>query len=73
MPKLPILKPREVVSILNHLGFAEIRQPLPQTVSPFGWQGYDGSVSHWSRHLTSLLRKIIEDIRLTPEEFVKLV
>jgi hypothetical protein len=27
MSKLPVLKPREVVAILNNLGFTEIRQP----------------------------------------------
>lgn len=26
MPKLPVLKPREVVSVLGQLGFSEIRQ-----------------------------------------------
>ena len=74
MPKLPILKPREVVSILNHLGFAEIRQ----RGSHKQFRHPDGRVTtvpfHAGRDISpSLLRKIIEDIRLTPEEFVKLV
>ena len=74
MPKLPILKPREVVSILNHLGFAEIRQ----RGSHKQFRHPDGRVTtvpfHAGRDISpSLLRKIIEDIRLTPEEFAKLL
>ncbi len=52
MPKLPILKPREVVSILSHLGFVEVRQR--------------GSHKQF-RHADG------RDIRLTADEFLKLI
>ena len=73
MPKLPILKPREVVSILSQLGFAEVRQ----RGSHKQFRHTDGRVTtvpfHAGRDISpNLLRKIIEDIRLTPEEFLKL-
>ncbi len=72
MPKLPILKPREVVSILTQLGFTEVRQ----RGSHKQFRHADGRVTtvpfHAGRDISpSLLRKIIEDIRLTPEEFLK--
>ncbi len=74
MPKLPVLKPREVVSVLSHLGFAEVRQ----RGSHKQFRHVDGRVTtvpfHAARDISpNLLRKIIEDIRLTPEEFVKLL
>lgn len=74
MPKLPILKPQEVVSILNQLGFSEARQ----RGSHKQFRHSDGRVTtvpfHSGRDISpSLLRKIIEDIRLTPEEFLKFV
>ena len=74
MPKLPILKPREVVGILAQLGFAEIRQ----RGSHKQFRHADGRVTTVSFHpgrdiSPNLLRKIIEDIRLTPEAFLKLL
>jgi predicted RNA binding protein YcfA (HicA-like mRNA interferase family) len=74
VPKLPILKPREVVSILNRLGFVEVRQRGSHKQFRHG----DGRVTtvpfHAGRDISpNLLRKIIEDVRLTPEEFLKFV
>jgi Predicted periplasmic or secreted lipoprotein len=74
LPKLPVLKPREVVSVLLQLGFAEVRQ----RGSHKQFRHTDGRVTtvpfHGGRDISpNLLRKIIEDIRLTPEEFVELV
>jgi len=74
LPKLPVLKPRDVVSVLSHLGFAEVRQ----RGSHKQFRHSDGRVTtvpfHAGRDISpNLLRKIIEDIRLTPEEFIKLL
>jgi len=74
LPKLPVLKPRDVVSVLSHLGFAEVRQ----RGSHKQFRHPDGRVTtvpfHAGRDISpNLLRKIIEDIRLTPEEFIKLL
>lgn len=74
MPKLPILRPREVVSILNQLGFVEVRQ----RGSHKQFRHADGRVTtvpyHMGRDISpNLLRKIIEDIRLTADEFLKFV
>ena len=71
---MPVLKPREVVRVLSHLGFAEVRQ----RGSHKQFRHSDGRVTtvpfHGGRDISpNLLRKIIEDLRLTPEEFVKLL
>lgn len=72
MPKLPVLKPREVVAVLGKLGFAEVRQ----RGSHKQFRHFDGRVTtvpfHPGRDISpALLRQIIEDIRLTPEEFLR--
>ncbi|HEX9407665.1 MAG TPA: type II toxin-antitoxin system HicA family toxin [Thermoanaerobaculia bacterium] len=72
MPKLPVLKPRELVSILERLGFVEIRQ----RGSHKQFRHPDGRVTtvpfHSGRDISpSLLRKILEDIRLRPEDFLR--
>ncbi len=74
MPKLPVLKPREVIRLLGKLGFAEVRQ----RGSHKQFRHADGRVTtvpvHAARDLSpSLLRKILEDIRLTPGEFLQLL
>lgn len=71
MGRLPVLKSREVVSILDKLGFVEIRQRGShrqyrhsdgrQTTVPFH-RGQDIS--------PILLRRIAADIGLTVEEFL---
>ena len=71
MGKAPILKPREVVAILEKLGFREIRQRGSHiqfrhpdnrcTTVPF----------HSGRDISPiLLRQIAKDISLTVEEFL---
>jgi predicted RNA binding protein YcfA (HicA-like mRNA interferase family) len=72
MGKVPVLKPREVIAILRHLGFAEVRQRGSHkqfrhadgrgTTVP-DYQGRDIS--------PGLLRKIAEDIGLTVDEFLQ--
>jgi predicted RNA binding protein YcfA (HicA-like mRNA interferase family) len=74
VPKLPVLKPRVVVSILGDLGFVEVRQ----RGSHKQFRHADGRMTtvpfHGSRDISpNLLRKIIEDIRLTPEDFLKIL
>jgi predicted RNA binding protein YcfA (HicA-like mRNA interferase family) len=70
MGKYPILKPREVVAILEKLGFAEIRQ----RGSHKQFKHPDGRTTtvpfHQSRDISPiLLKQIAKDISLTIEEF----
>jgi predicted RNA binding protein YcfA (HicA-like mRNA interferase family) len=72
MPRLPVLKPREVCRILESLGFVQIRQKG----SHRQYRHIDGRGTtvpdHGARDLSPLLlRQIIKDIRLTPEEFIR--
>ncbi len=72
MGNLPVLKPREVVKILENLGFTEVRQ----RGSHKQFRHSDGRFTtvpfHQGRDISPfLLRKIAEDIKLTVEEFLK--
>lgn len=72
MSKLPVLKPREICSILESLGFALVRQ----RGSHMQYRHADGRgttvPNHAGRDVSPvLLRQIIKDINLTPEEFLK--
>ncbi|HYC91594.1 MAG TPA: type II toxin-antitoxin system HicA family toxin [Thermoanaerobaculia bacterium] len=74
MARLPMLKPRQVIAVLQNLGFVEIRQRGSHKQFRHG----DGRVTtvpdHKGRDLApGLLRKILEDIRLTAEEFLDLL
>jgi predicted RNA binding protein YcfA (HicA-like mRNA interferase family) len=69
---LPVLKPRQVVTILERLGFIEIRQ----RGSHKHFRHADGRSTtvpfHAGRDISPiLLRKIAQDIRMTGEELVK--
>ena len=71
MAKLPVLKPREVVSLLTARGFVCVRQ----RGSHMQFRHPDGRATtvpdHPGRDISpTLLRRIARDIRLTPEEFV---
>ena len=71
MGSLPVLKPREVIRVLERLGFVEIRQrgSHRQFRHPDGRQ--TTVPDHGSRDISPiLLRQIIKDIKLTTEEFV---
>jgi len=72
MGSVPVLKPNKVVSILESLGFLEVRQKGSHkkfrhpdgrgTTVPF----------HAGRDISPiLLKKIAKDIRLTVEEFLQ--
>lgn len=72
MGKLPVLNPREVIAILNRLGFIEVRQ----RGSHKQFRHADGRVTtvpvHGGRDIaTSLLRKILKDIGVDQDEFLK--
>ncbi len=72
MGNVPVLKPREVVRILERMGFAEIRQRGSH--KQFNHQ--DGRFTtvpmHQGRDISPfLLRKIADDIRVSVEEFLK--
>ncbi|MGL5793481.1 MAG: type II toxin-antitoxin system HicA family toxin [Waterburya sp.] len=71
MSKIPILKPQEVVRILNNLGFIEIRQKG----SHKQFRHPDGRATtvpfHKGRDIAPrLLRQIAKDIDLTIDEFL---
>ena len=72
MPGIPVLKPREVIALLNALGFVEARQ----RGSHKQFRHPDGRATtvpdHGGRDISPiLLRQIIKDIGLTPEEFLR--
>lgn len=72
MGKIPILKPREVASILHKLGFIEVRQ----RGSHKQYRHADGRCTtlpfHPGRDISPiLLRKISKDINLAVEELLK--
>jgi predicted RNA binding protein YcfA (HicA-like mRNA interferase family) len=69
---VPVLKPREVVTILQRLGFTEVRQ----RGSHRQYRHPDGRGTtvpfHSSRDISpTLLRKIAADIGLTLQELLK--
>ncbi len=71
MSKPPVLKPREVVAILNKLGFTEVRQ----RGSHKQYRHPDGRGTtvpfHTGRDISPvLLRQIARDIRITVEEML---
>ena len=72
MGKPPVLKPREVVAILEKLGFVEVRQ----RGSHKQYRHSDGRCTtvpfHAGRDISPiLLRQIAKDIGLTVEDFLK--
>ncbi len=73
MGKPPVLKPREVVAILEKLGFVEVRQ----RGSHKQCRHSDGRCTtvpfHTGRDISPiLLRQIAKDIGLTIEDFLKI-
>lgn len=72
MGDLPVLKPREVASILQRLGFAEVRQ----RGSHRQYRHPDGRATtvpfHPGRDISpTLLRAIARDIRVEVRDFVE--
>ncbi len=71
MGNLPVLKPRQVVALLEALGFVEVRQ----RGSHKQFRHPDGRVTtvpfHQGRDISpALLRRIAADIHLTIDEFL---
>ena len=70
MPKYPVLKPNEIIRILNLLGFVEIRQKgsHKQFKHP---DGRNTTIPfHKGREISPLLlKKILLDIKVNLEEF----
>jgi predicted RNA binding protein YcfA (HicA-like mRNA interferase family) len=71
MSNTPVLKPREVVAILDVLGFAEIRQ----RGSHRQFRHPDGRCTtvpfHQGRDISPiLLRQIVKDVDMTMDEFL---
>ncbi|MBI4355815.1 MAG: type II toxin-antitoxin system HicA family toxin [Candidatus Omnitrophica bacterium] len=74
MSKLPILKPRELVRLLQRLGF----EPLRQKGSHLYLRHPDGRATVIPMHRgedmpPGLLRSILHDIKLNREEFLDLL
>ena len=72
MPGIPVLRPREVIAILNSLGFVEVRQ----RGSHKQFRHSDGRATtvpvHAGRDISPiLLRQIAKDIRLTIEQLLE--
>lgn len=72
MGQIPILKPREVVGLLETLGFSEVRQ----RGSHKQFRHKDGRATtvpfHAGRDISpALLRKIARDISLSVEELIE--
>jgi predicted RNA binding protein YcfA (HicA-like mRNA interferase family) len=72
MPGIPVLKPREVIAILNALGFVEVRQ----RGSHKQFRHPDGRATtvpmHGGRDISPiLLRQIAKDIGLTVQQLLQ--
>ena len=72
---LPILSSREIIKILERIGFQNTRKSKG---SHFRYAHPDGRKTtipvHKGRRISrGLLRKIIRDIELSPEEFLRLI
>jgi predicted RNA binding protein YcfA (HicA-like mRNA interferase family) len=72
--KLPVLKPRQVIAALEKLGFLQVRQ----RGSHRQFRHADGRVTtapdHRGRDISpNLLRKILDDIRVDADDFMKMM
>ena len=71
MPRLPALSWRDVDRVLQRLGFVAVRQKGSHVF----YRHPDGRTTtvphHAGRDIApSLLRKVLDDIRMTPDEFL---
>ena len=69
-----MLKPRQVIAALQQLGFVEVRQ----RGSHKQFRHPDGRVTtvpdHKGRDISpGLLRQILDDIRISPEDFLRII
>ena len=71
MGSLPVLKPREAIRILERLGFAQVRQKGSHRQFRHANGRQTTVPDHGGRDLSPiLLRQIIKDIGLTPDDFL---
>ena len=72
MGNIPVLKPREVVRILENFGFVEVRQRGSHKQFRHADGRFTTVPDHQGRDISpNLLRKIASDIRLTADEFLQ--
>lgn len=72
MGRLPVLKPKEVVSILEKLGFMEIRQKGSHKQFKHNDGRFTTVPFHQGRDISPLLLKqIIKDTKVSEEDFLK--
>lgn len=73
MPKLPVVTAKQLIKILEHLEFAETRQKGSHKF----FKHIDGRVTSVPFHAgdlgKGLLRKILNQIKISPEELRKLI
>lgn len=75
MPKLPIVKDRELIRVLKKLGFFEHPE---RGTSHLVFKHADGRITTVARHPgqdipRGTLRGILRDIRVSPKEFAQLL
>jgi predicted RNA binding protein YcfA (HicA-like mRNA interferase family) len=71
MSKVPVLKPREVVRILERMGFVEVRQRGSHKQFSHEDGRFTTVPMHQGRDISPfLLRKIAEDVKVTVEELL---
>jgi len=72
MGKLPVLKPKELVTVLNNLGFKQIRQRGSHKQFKHADGRFTTVPFHQGKDISPiLLRQIIEDIKISEEEFLR--
>ena len=72
MGSIPVLKPEEVIAILNRFGFQEVRQKSSHIQFPHPDGRGTAVPSHLGRDISPvLLRQIAKDIEVTIEENVE--
>jgi predicted RNA binding protein YcfA (HicA-like mRNA interferase family) len=72
MPKPPVLKPREVVAILQRLGFNEVRQRGSHKQFAHADGRFTTVPFHQGRDISpALLRHIASNVGLSLEEFLE--
>jgi len=71
MPKLPILKPRQIIAVLEKVGFRQVRQKSSHIQLKRG--NLLVTVPNHPRDLNpQVLKSIIRQSQITPEEFINL-
>jgi len=73
MPKLPVVSAKQLIKIFDSLGFVETRQKGSHKF----FKHHDGRVTSIPFHAgdlgKGLLRKILNQIEISPDEFRKLI